>query len=100
MLTRQQASRAAVRSLRVLSRRTPFAVASSSRCFASSSRVMAEEQPEALAKSPVSPKIAPIVDQISGLTLLEVSELVTALKVGLPIPLHRSQGRMGRRCHA
>lgn len=32
--------------------------------------------------SVTSPKIAPIVDSIATLTLLEVSELVTALKVG------------------
>jgi large subunit ribosomal protein L7/L12 len=36
---------------------------------------------EAESSAPLSPKIAPIVDQISGLTLLEVSELVSALKV-------------------
>ena len=33
----------------------------------------------------MNPKIAPIVDQIEGLTLLEVSELVTALKVSFQV---------------
>ncbi|KAG7531588.1 hypothetical protein FFLO_04247 [Filobasidium floriforme] len=40
---------------------------------------------EAESSTPLSPKIAPIVDQISGLTLLEVSELVSALKTRLNI---------------
>lgn len=33
---------------------------------------------------PTSAKIAPIVEQIAGLTLLETSELIEALKVSLP----------------
>ena len=34
------------------------------------------------AAAPVDPKLSSIVDQIEKLTLLEASELVTALKVG------------------
>lgn len=51
------------------------------RSFASSSRYFAEADSAA----PLSPKIAPLVDQISTLSLLEVSELVTALKTKLNI---------------
>ena len=51
------------------------------RSFASSSRYLAEADSAA----PLSPKIAPLVDQISTLSLLEVSELVTALKTKLNI---------------
>ncbi|TYJ56183.1 ribosomal protein L7/L12 [Cryptococcus floricola] len=60
-------------------------IASSSRLalrsFSSSRPSFAE--PEAAA--PVSPKIAPIVETISTLSLLEVSELVSALKTKLNI---------------
>ncbi|WVQ63789.1 ribosomal protein L7/L12 [Kwoniella botswanensis] len=45
----------------------------------------AESSSSAAAAAPVSPKISPIVDQISSLTLLEVSELVSALKTKLNI---------------
>jgi large subunit ribosomal protein L7/L12 len=48
---------------------------------------------EAAAAAPVSPKIASIVDSVEGLTLLEVSELVSALKVR-----RKGEGRpVGRR---
>lgn len=40
-----------------------------------------QRRAEAATDAPVSAKVAPIVDQISGLSLLEVSELVQALKV-------------------
>ena len=46
------------------------------------SRVARDEQPST-PEQPLSPKLATIVDSISGLTLLEVSELVTALKVSV-----------------
>lgn len=36
------------------------------------------------AAAPSNPKIAAIVDQISGLTLLETADLVSTLKVGYP----------------
>ena len=45
---------------------------------------MADAEPSTSA-APLSPKIAPLVDQISTLSLLEVSELVTALKTKLNI---------------
>ncbi|WWC91091.1 ribosomal protein L7/L12 [Kwoniella dendrophila CBS 6074] len=45
----------------------------------------AESSSSTAAAAPVSPKIQPIVDQISSLTLLEVSELVSALKTKLNI---------------
>lgn len=45
----------------------------------STSRIVREEA--AAAAENVSPKIKSIVDSVEGLTLLEVSELVTALKV-------------------
>ncbi|WVN88055.1 ribosomal protein L7/L12 [Cryptococcus depauperatus CBS 7841] len=51
------------------------------RSFSSSRPALAEVQ----AASPPNPKIAPIVDSISGLSLLEVSELVSALKTRLNI---------------
>ncbi|KAL2888065.1 50S ribosomal protein L12 [Ceratocystis lukuohia] len=41
---------------------------------------------EAAAATPVSPKIAAIVDQISTLTLLETADLVSSLKTRLNIP--------------
>jgi hypothetical protein len=44
------------------------------------SRLVRDEQTSAT-EQPLSPKLATIVDSISGLTLLEVSELVSALKV-------------------
>jgi large subunit ribosomal protein L7/L12 len=46
------------------------------------SRIARDEQPST-PEQPLSPKLATIVDSISGLTLLEVSELVTALKVSV-----------------
>ncbi|KGB75746.2 50S small subunit ribosomal protein L7/L12 [Cryptococcus deuterogattii R265] len=49
----------------------------------SSSRPTFSETPAG--DAPVNPKIAPIVDSISSLSLLEVSELVTALKTKLNI---------------
>ncbi|WVO22396.1 ribosomal protein L7/L12 [Cryptococcus decagattii] len=49
----------------------------------SSSRPTFSETPAS--DGPVNPKIAPIVDSISSLSLLEVSELVTALKTKLNI---------------
>ncbi|KIR63869.1 50S small subunit ribosomal protein L7/L12 [Cryptococcus bacillisporus CA1873] len=49
----------------------------------SSSRPTFSETPAS--DAPVNPKIAPIVDSISSLSLLEVSELVTALKTKLNI---------------
>ncbi|KAI9636785.1 ribosomal protein L7/L12 C-terminal domain-containing protein [Dioszegia hungarica] len=54
------------------------------RTFTSTRPSLAEtaEQPT---QSPVSAKVGPIVESISGLTLLEVSELVTALKTRLNI---------------
>ncbi|WWD21381.1 ribosomal protein L7/L12 [Kwoniella shandongensis] len=55
-----------------------------SRPLSTSRPVLAEAAPEASA-TPVSPKIAPIVETISTLSLLEVSELVTALKTRLNI---------------
>ncbi|ODN80326.1 50S small subunit ribosomal protein L7/L12 [Cryptococcus wingfieldii CBS 7118] len=62
-------------------------IASSSRqalrSFSSSRPSYAE--PDAEAAAPVSPKIAPIVETISTLSLLEVSELVSALKTRLNI---------------
>ncbi|KAI5452432.1 54S ribosomal protein L12, mitochondrial [Naganishia albida] len=48
------------------------------------SRVARDEQPST-PEQPLSPKLATIVDSISGLTLLEVSELVSALKTRLNI---------------
>ncbi|KAJ9118227.1 hypothetical protein QFC22_004134 [Naganishia vaughanmartiniae] len=47
-------------------------------------RLVRDEQTSA-AEQPLSPKLATIVDSISGLTLLEVSELVSALKTRLNI---------------
>ncbi|OAA48152.1 Ribosomal protein L12, mitochondrial [Beauveria brongniartii RCEF 3172] len=41
---------------------------------------------EAAAETPVNPKIAEIVDQISKLTLLETADLVSSLKTKLNIP--------------
>ncbi|WWC72989.1 mitochondrial 54S ribosomal protein bL12m [Kwoniella pini CBS 10737] len=53
----------------------------------STSRPIFSEVAESSSSSntPISPKISPIVDQISSLTLLEVSELVSALKTKLNI---------------
>lgn len=54
------------------------------RAFSSSpSRLSTPAPADQPGPSVTSPKIAPIVDSIATLTLLEVSELVTALKVGL-----------------
>ncbi|WRT69189.1 ribosomal protein L7/L12 [Kwoniella shivajii] len=70
-------------------RASASAAASSSRIILSrplsTSRTVFAEAESSSSAAPVSPKIAPIVDQISGLTLLEVSELVTALKTKLNI---------------
>ncbi|WVW79483.1 ribosomal protein L7/L12 [Kwoniella bestiolae CBS 10118] len=56
-----------------------------SRPLSTSRPYLAEAEASSSAAAPVSPKISPIVDQISGLTLLEVSELVSALKTKLNI---------------
>ncbi|KAL7421136.1 54S ribosomal protein L12, mitochondrial [Cryptotrichosporon argae] len=69
------ASRTVLRALRASSSRTPM------RAFSTSRAVRAEAADAAA----VSPKIAPIVDSISALSLLEVSELVSALKTRLNI---------------
>ena len=55
------------------------------RSFASSARRFDTESSASSSSAPLSPKIAPLVDQISTLSLLEVSELVTALKTKLNI---------------
>ncbi|KAK1922602.1 ClpS-like protein [Papiliotrema laurentii] len=56
------------------------------RSFSSSQRRFDSPAPaDQPGPSTISPKIAPIVDSISSLTLLEVSELVTALKERLNI---------------
>ncbi|KAJ9111633.1 hypothetical protein QFC19_000989 [Naganishia cerealis] len=44
-----------------------------------------DEQKSSSSEQPLSPKLSTIVDSISGLTLLEVSELVQALKTRLNI---------------
>ncbi|KAK8843965.1 hypothetical protein IAR55_006757 [Kwoniella newhampshirensis] len=51
----------------------------------STSRPISAEAAAEAAAAPVSPKIAPIVESISTLSLLEVSELVSALKTRLNI---------------
>ncbi|OWZ75557.1 ribosomal protein L7/L12 [Cryptococcus neoformans Tu401-1] len=53
------------------------------RSFSSSRSTFSEAPPTG--EAPVNPKIAPIVESISSLSLLEVSELVTALKTKLNI---------------
>lgn len=59
-------------------------VPTAARAFSSSpSRFSTPAPADQPGPSVTSPKIAPIVDSIATLTLLEVSELVTALKVGL-----------------
>lgn len=50
--------------------------------FLSTTRVVRDEAAPAAAAAEVSPKISSIVDSVEKLTLLEVSELVSALKVG------------------
>ncbi|CAD6567950.1 MAG: hypothetical protein TREMPRED_004090 [Tremellales sp. Tagirdzhanova-0007] len=55
------------------------------RCLSSSTVTRETAEPQQPPPSTVSPKITPIVDTISTLTLLEVSELVTALKTRLNI---------------
>ncbi|WVF65432.1 ribosomal protein L7/L12 [Kwoniella sp. CBS 6097] len=76
-------SRSVLRSVRASSSRSYI----SARPLSTSRPIFAEAQAEASssAATAVSPKIAPIVDQISGLSLLEVSELVSALKTRLNI---------------
>lgn len=59
--------------------------------FSTSSRRSNEASSSSSSSTPaLSAKIAPIVDQISGLSLLEVSELVQALKVGIQSSIYRS----------
>ncbi|ORY33067.1 ribosomal protein L7/L12 C-terminal domain-domain-containing protein [Naematelia encephala] len=65
-------------------RYAPRSISLSSRQF-SSSRTALEAQTAQPPKSAASPKIQPIVDSISSLSLLEVSELVSALKERLNI---------------
>ena len=56
------------------------------RTFSTSPRRLSSPTPaDQPGPSKISPKISPLVDQISTLTLLEVSELVTALKERLNI---------------
>lgn len=71
-----QASRTVLRALRTAPR--PFARS------LSTTRVVRDAAPAAAAAE-VSPKISSIVDSVEKLTLLEVSELVTALKVSCAI---------------
>lgn len=73
-----QAPRTVLRALRASSSRAAYRAPVSARAF-SVSRAVREEA--AAAPAEVSPKIKSIVDSVEGLTLLEVSELVTALKV-------------------
>lgn len=76
-------SRSALRAIRLVApaRTAPL------RSFASSSRSLLPETSASASTSaaPLSPKIAPLVDTISTLSLLEVSELVQALKSRLNI---------------
>ncbi|WVQ93105.1 ribosomal protein L7/L12 [Kwoniella sp. CBS 9459] len=58
---------------------------STSRPFFAEAQAQAQAESSSAPAAPVSPKIAPIVDQISSLSLLEVSELVSALKTRLNI---------------
>ncbi|BEI92690.1 uncharacterized protein CcaverHIS019_0503180 [Cutaneotrichosporon cavernicola] len=71
------APRTVLRALRASSSRATYRAPA--RAF-SSTRIAREEAAPA-----VSPKIASIVDSVEGLTLLEVSELVSALKTRLNI---------------
>ncbi|WVQ73566.1 ribosomal protein L7/L12 [Cryptococcus sp. DSM 104548] len=71
------ASRSLLRSVRPIASSSRLAL----RSFSSSRPSFAEAE----AATPVSPKIAPIVETISTLSLLEVSELVSALKTKLNI---------------
>ncbi|KAL1407590.1 54S ribosomal protein L12, mitochondrial [Vanrija albida] len=62
--------------------------ASSSRSYRPVARAFSASRlvrDEAAAAAPVAPKIKSIVDSVEGLTLLEVSELVSALKTRLNI---------------
>ncbi|GFZ47330.1 54S ribosomal protein L12, mitochondrial [Saitozyma sp. JCM 24511] len=77
-------SRSLLRTLGRAASRPSCRASSSLRAF-SSSRPSSSAAPEQPPASPVSPKIAPLVDSISSLSLLEVSELVTALKTRLNI---------------
>jgi hypothetical protein len=45
------------------------------------------------ASAPVDPKIAGIVDDIAGLTLLQAADLVAQLKVRAPL-VHKSYSRL------
>ncbi|KAK5093504.1 54S ribosomal protein L12, mitochondrial [Exophiala xenobiotica] len=63
----------------------------SSQCLRISSQQSSKRQrrwqsTDAAAAQPTNPKIATIVDQISGLTLLETADLVQSLKTRLQIP--------------
>lgn len=69
---------------------SPSTFASSSRCLATAAAAEASSTPPPPPAGPADPKISKIVDDISGLTLLQASELVSLLKVrGSPSLAHR-----------
>ncbi|KAI0734960.1 ClpS-like protein [Fomitopsis betulina] len=63
----------------------PSTFASSSRCLATAAAAEASSTPPPPPAGPADPKISKIVDDISGLTLLQASELVSLLKTRLNI---------------
>ncbi|OCF42982.1 ribosomal protein L7/L12 [Kwoniella heveanensis CBS 569] len=82
-------SRSVLRSVRASASSSRSSIISA-RTLSTTRPIFAEVQAQAESSSSgaaaaVSPKIAPIVDQISSLSLLEVSELVSALKTRLNI---------------
>ncbi|OCH93575.1 ClpS-like protein [Obba rivulosa] len=81
MATRCSAALRAVSRTRCIPRTRTFA--SSSRCLAAAAEPSSSSPPPPAA--PVDPKLSKIVDEISGLTLLQAADLVTLLKSRLNI---------------